>query len=285
MLLFVVVGCGSSSWIETPTCGLDAYGWSDDLLAHILAGDGSGAFSYDPVDAPRVSVDGAYDPSSGDFTWTELYDSDYYLSSREVEGYGTAYHDGDLDVLYTITTVDILDDESATDVRFKREGCGADWWSWPTGDDSTILHRTGEYNSATSFRWTAEDDTWDYEGELSSDLASSITYDAKDGNWEQTSETGNDGVSHTTFSGATYCLLSDTECEGETTIAFDGGEHYTATATSGGDAYAELDGTFKYNGDGVLTIDYAQGVSCDYTFDAGGCDTYSCDDGQKGSCS
>src|SRR4051812_11062603 len=96
--LLLLPGC--SSWIDQESgCGFAVYSWSDDLLAHILTGDGSGAFDYDPDDTPRNDIKGMYDPANGDYDWSESYANSYYIKHTDVSGFGTVYHNGNLDLL------------------------------------------------------------------------------------------------------------------------------------------------------------------------------------------
>jgi hypothetical protein len=284
MWLVFFVGC-SNGWVEEAACGLDPYDWSDDALGHVLQGDGDGAFSYDPLDEPRAEISGAYYPATGEFTWSVAYVDRSYLTGTEVEGYGTVYHNGNLDLLYTATSTDVLDNEGAAEVRVIREGCATEWWSWPEDDPDDVFYRSGEYTSETTLRWTAEADGGSYEGTYAADQSSTSDYEADDGSWEVGTTTSPDGTSVSAFAGASGCIIADTTCEGTQTEAIDGSVRYESVLWSDGEDYAEAEGDFAYDGDGELVIAYEVGVTCTFDFDEGGCDTYACDNGDEGSCS
>ena len=59
MLPTLLLAC--ATWIDKePACDKDIYTWSDDLMAHILAGDGSGAFDYNRLGGVENSVSRVY---------------------------------------------------------------------------------------------------------------------------------------------------------------------------------------------------------------------------------
>lgn len=281
-MLFVLLGC--ATWFDKGTaCEHQAvYTWSDDLLTHVLQGEGEGTFDYDPIDKPRERISGNYDFESGDFWWDEDFDGDYFLSSIEVEGYGTAFHNGDLDLLYTETTVDVLDEEVVTDYRVLREGCDVNIASWDHKDEEIedAFVQEGEYTSDDLLEWEASDQGVSYIGTLEDDLTRTLSIELDDGSYEAWTESDPDGTSTGGWIGECGDGLV---CEVEQKVDFDGSVTETWKVLQDGDPYATGEAEYDYDGSGELELDYGS-VLCTYTYKSSGKCTYSCDDGSEGDC-
>lgn len=281
MLLVALLGC-ASGWIDQePACDANPYEWADDLLTHILNGDEEGGFDYDPVDTPRAGISGSYDVSSGDFAWDVSYVQESYLVSQAVVGDGTVYHNGDLDLEAVITTTDVLDNVGITSSRFIREGCGSSSWSW--GEDQTAddaIEITGVYK-AEVYVWTAADDTWSYDGSLTSDLTETSHYLALDDSFEQTNVSFPDGTATQDIVGDESCS-DGYGCDGHWDFAIDGSYTFSYDLLDGQDVYCTVTGEYDYAGDGTGHYD-CDDYQCDLETVDGAC-TYSCDNGQKGDC-
>lgn len=291
MLALLLIGC--SSWVEKSSCNLDVYGWSDDLLTHILNGDGSGAFDYDPADIPRQQIVGDYKPGSGNFSYEVEYAGEYWLQSEEVEGYGTVYHNGDLDLRYEVTYTDRLDEEWTRSFDLEREGCAVTLQSWEgerdleENPDATIFVRQGAYDEATAFHWEAEDDNYDYAGGNRQNLSSTVSIEAKDGSYSSFSSTVPEGTSTETWEGACYQDSGDYFCAGTTDTAFNGDVEQAYTVELDGDLYAEMEWTYFYEGGAEGEVVYYEGndeITCEYEIDEDDNCTLSCDDGTDGAC-
>lgn len=281
-MLLVLIGC--ATWLdEGARCDHDPYEWSDDLLAHILHGDGSGAFDYDPDDVPRSRIAGSYDPESGDFSWDVTYVDSYWRQAESVVGYGTAYHTGDLDILYTDTVTDILGTTTVTDRRVNRAACDMQLWSWPDEDPTDVFEASGSYEDDSSFSWTSSSTDWTYKGSFRQNLSSTFHYVANDGTWDELHETAPEGTTELTSSGTMYCD-DGLSCETTGKLKFDGSYEATTTEYDGADVYATITTSQSYAGDGTAHYVFTSGVTCDVTYSASAC-TYTCDDGENGDCS
>lgn len=282
--LLPVLLAGCSNWIDrSPACKLDVYDWSDDLLAHILTGPGDGTFDYDPDDVPRQNLSGSYDYESGDFSWSVNYADDYWLVSTEVEGYGTAFHDGNLDVWYTETHTDILDDTWTDTWRVERKGCDVVAESW-MGGSSTSLVRSGSYKDDESYTWEGDLSGYHYFGGMRQNLSRTLGIEADDGSYVQASTAKPEGTSDTTWSGD--CYDTGYTCEATEHERFDGGRESSVTILdAGGDVYVVINGDYSYAGVGEEHWSFDDGTECDLVTDAGGDCVYSCSDGSDGSCS
>ena len=286
MLLALVLACGpqpAKNWIDSaPTCAYTVQDWSDDLLMYIAQGDGSGAFSFDPQDEPRTSLEGEYDATSGDFEWSVNFDGDYFLDAVSAEGYGTVYHDGDLDLLWQQVTRDVLDATSTDWVRLERYGCEVERLSWADGSDD-VFRVEGEYEDDTSFSWSADVPGYDWRGTMWSDATSRELIEADDGTYDYRTDTFADGTTESSFNLGCYDAYT---CVGEGETDFDGGSAQRFDVLDGGDLVASIVTAFDYAGNGTQTFTYPNGdvVSCDFTIASSGACSYRCDDGDRGSC-
>jgi hypothetical protein len=281
MLALALLGC--NVWFdEAATCSYNVYDWSDDVTAHILQGSGDGTFSYDPADEPRSGVEGWYDPSNGDFAWDVAYDGDYYLASAEVEGYGTAYHNGDLDVLFETVVTDILDVESRMWTRAKREGCDMTVSTWADGAEDEALVSVGSYEDDDTYKWEIDYPGYDWRGAFRRNQSRTEVIDADDGSYFTSTTYQADGLVETELESDCY---DGYFCVGTTELRFRGTEVGDIEVFDGDTSVATVIWEFKYDGDGSQTIDYAEGdtVTCEYEVDGSDC-SYSCDDGSDGSC-
>lgn len=280
LLALTLLGC--STWIDQePSCDQDVYYWSDDLLAHLLTGDGSGAFAYDPEDAPRTSIEGEYDPSDGDFEWVEKYDRGYYIARAEVEGFGTVYHNGNLDLLFTRTVTDMLGDVFATTYRVQRFECDMTVAMWAAdGDVEDAFVTSGSYADEAVWEWEADYPGYDWRGGLRKNLSRSERIESDDGSFYSFTTSKPDGETESDF----ISPCGDYSCEGTEVRRFDGSLEQDYTYYDGGDAIATAEGRYEYDGSGTLTIDIPGQGSCVYAYDDEGDCTYECDDGDAGRC-
>jgi hypothetical protein len=274
---------GCSSWIDQqPACEYDVYDWSDDLLAHVLTGDGSGAFDYDPADVPRKQLKGSYDPDDGDFDYETEYAGEYWIQSSETTGFGTVFHNGNLDLLFTTVARDILGVDLESTTRVQRNGCDMTIASWSGDDSSTALVMDGSYEDDSAWTWFAEVDGYDMRGGLRQNLSRSTTIEAPDGSYYSFFNETPEGTGEGDFEGW-YDIDGDAWGEGTNARRFDGSttNEITFYDEPGGSVVATYSDDFEYGGangswtwDDVTCTQVTQGDTC----------TISCDNGSEGSC-
>ena len=287
MLAIVTLLVGCSSWIDqAPACQKDVYEWSDDLLAHILTGPGDGTFDYDPEDVPRQSIKGSYDLETGDFSWDVAYADSYWLSATKVEGYGTVYHDGDLDLLYTAADTDVLAVTSRTNYRVTRSQCEMTVSSWTAADESDRVDHKGSYVDDDGYSWAGSDGTYDYQGGMRRNLSHTFGATAVDGSYDVSVATKPEGTADTTLTSADEaCYDAGYTCSASWKTRFDGGRdgNQTIRARDGG-TYATISFSDNYDGSGAAHWVFADGTTCDTESNAQGACAYTCSDGTEGSC-
>ncbi|MFN7145595.1 MAG: hypothetical protein ACK4YP_17600 [Myxococcota bacterium] len=281
-MIFALTLLGCATWIDQePACDQDVYHWSDDLLAYVLTGDGSGEFSLDPADEPRTSVEGGYDPTDGEFSWTEDYDPGFYLETAEVDGFGTVFHNGNLDLLYTRSVRDMLDDVYDTVFRVQRTGCDmtiATWGADGSVDDAFVME--GSYKQSEVFEWEADFPGYAWRGSMRDTLLRTQQIEADDGSYWSFTTTKPSGESTEEWTG----VCGDYYCEGQSVRNFDGTRDESYEAYDGDELVATITGEFEYDGSGEQVIAYVGGPECVFSYDADGDCSYECDDDTDGSC-
>lgn len=246
LVLAVLTGC--SSWIDQEAdCEYAIYDWSDDLLAYILAGDGSGAFELDPVDAPRTTISGEYAADDGDYEYDVEYDDDYWLKEQHVEGFGTVFHNGNLDLKHSVSSRDVLGETWAMFYRIQRNECEMAIASWADGDEANATTITGEYEDDTSFAWDMAYPGYTIRGGWDDTLAEWQLVAADDGTYRSESQTDpEEGETSYEYSAEGYQGSAkfrwDGSIIGEITFTDDG-----VTCTYGGE-YGDDECTYKCDG-------------------------------------
>lgn len=259
MFLALTLLAGCSSWIDQQqACEYDVYDWSDDLVGYILAGDGSGAFDVDPEDIPRKKVKGSYDPITGDYSWSTSYADDYYLLKSEVVGFGTAFHNGNLDLKHTNAVTDVLGQIFEIGTRTQRTGCDMSSSTWSGDDQTSAFTWSGSYQDDDSFSWTADVPGYQWKGGMRRNLSSTETIDAEDGSYYSFSESKPEGYTDT-----------------EWTLV-DGAYTYEATERFKFDGTTEGTQVISQDGETLDTCDYV--IAYDQTC------TYTCESGDSGDC-
>jgi hypothetical protein len=120
----LLTGCTSSGFaLRKASCDVDVAGLDRDLTYHLLQGDGSGTFDYDPAGDALDGVQGSYDLAGGDFAWTETGSAESYVDAVEVTGFGYANTNGDLDIIGTREATDVLGTVRESQFRIERVGC------------------------------------------------------------------------------------------------------------------------------------------------------------------
>lgn len=110
------------------TCAEPLHAWAGGLVTHVNQGKGDGEFDYAPLD-PRIDrIAGFYDLDSGGFFWNEYFVEDSQVSEKRIDGVGTIWNDGDLDVEYDVVASLPDDEEFEYRVRERRLGCDMQVW-------------------------------------------------------------------------------------------------------------------------------------------------------------
>lgn len=264
---------GCNKWIDQePACRYDVYDWSDDLLSHIRAGDGLGAFDYDPDDVPRGSVNGSYRAESGDYGWVTDYVMSYYVTVSRVEGYGTAWHNGDLDIVQTESATDVLSASSVRTDRVKRVGCGMVVESWSEDDQGDLFAQVGAYVDDTTFSWSSDVPGYTWQGSWHANLSRTETIEADDGSYYSSITTKPAGFAEGIIAWKESGYLYD----GTTRRRFDGGTETVVSQIRDGVVVAEVTTDTDYDGSGTTTYAYPDGSVCELTMTVSGYCTDSC---------
>lgn len=283
MIALLLVGC--SSWIDQPpACSYDCYDWSDDLLAHILTGPGDGSFDYDPVDVPRQRIAGDYKLGSGEFYWDVTYAEAYYVDSTHVDGYGTAYHNGNLDILYSETSIDMLGDEFVTWNRVVRDGCAMRIQTWSEDDQSDLIDAVGEYDSDDSYHWSYEIDGYEYSGGFRRNLSRTWNVSNEDNTYVVAYTYKPDGTGEGDLEYPCQLGGDPYSCRDAQKLRFDGGTEGTLEVADGADVYVAIDYDYAYDGEGSEHWEFSDGTTCDLDVGADGSCQYACSDGSNGDC-
>ena len=255
--LAAVVGC---TWVTEPAaCEYPVYDWSDDLLGYMELGGGD-AFSLDPVDAPRDRITGVYNFENGNFDHEVLYAADYWLTSTRSRGYGTVWHNGDLDLLYSSEVEDTEDEDWKTWTRLERSGCRVELTSWADGAEDAATTIVGRYTDADTLAFEWDTSGFSFERVQTSALDVTETGEEEGGNWSYESTfSAADGTTVSETETVTGDVVTTTEFE----QAFDGDwDVRIDVQISGEDAYT-VRCEAGYDGDGTRTVRDGDEVVCE----------------------
>lgn len=282
----ILAGClgGESFRIRDASCPADFTDWTGGLTYHLLQGSGDGSFSYDPEGDVEREISGEYDLSTGDFEWDVTYAPAHYRTSTQVDGYGYANTNGDLDVLYTVVDTDVLGASRSTEIRTIREGCEVDQLRRVDGAGYDIVH-SGTYAAGLYvYEDTVEVGSYSYalEGSLRSDHTLEADLEQTDSDYEYTGQRTADlleGSSRTDWEHRV--LAEDLIYAGYDETWMDGREHRHYSVDYEGDTIT-WDYTVDYRGNGTGT--YSQsGLQCDMTYQSWSC-TMECSNGNTYEC-
>lgn len=286
---------GGEAYFDDWACEHEVWDWYADPVQAVLEADDDGEFSYDPPGDVVTDRTGAYDFESGDLSWVSSYVDGYYGVSGEVEGYGTIYADGDLDLLYRSVFTDVLDEVSHTRVRVERSGCSATTKTWDIEAEDDLattpadepfewsLEIVSDTRVERSAAWQDGGEDWTAQGSTTSDLVSELSYGTTDG--DVLVET----VDYPDGTGTTYQEVHETDYDAFYTADeyLDGGRSIFSEAYDlSGDKTQECAYDLSYAGVGAgeCTFWTSQGVlSCDIAIDGEDCEldcgangTYDC---------
>lgn len=301
--LVLLTACGGNFVDNSPRCSHDVFDWFGGLVHHLDQGDGF-AFNYVPPEVNVARINGGYitENENTDFYWYKTYTDGYFLEKSTIQGIGTAYSSGDLDVLYVEDVVDSLEEEWRVVVREERGGCDGrrsvmygdqgdiDWADIQAGigDDASETVYTIMSSDRVEFTETYEPSKSISRvrvGAWSSDRSTQYSETWQNGNSEGSSEVSisPEGTSTEDF----WELYSDSDLEriGTSLTKFDGSVHSEYTqGEPGKEPEWEIVSDVNYDGSGLAVWTYNDGTVCDLVFKANGNCTYTCDNGQDGDC-
>ncbi|NOY26252.1 MAG: hypothetical protein GXP62_10310 [Oligoflexia bacterium] len=287
---------GSDAYFGDWSCQYQPWDWYGDTVQAALAADPDGAFDFDPPSELLTNRQGTYGFETGDLSWTSSYTDGYYGVQGALDGYGTIYGNGDVDLLYKTTFEDVLGETTARRVRAERQGCTSTSKSWDIGVDDDIETVPSE----DPFIWSTEivaddrveahaeqtnsDGDWTYDRVFSSDLSTTTTFStaAGDVSGETTFYSNGEGEATQTW------LSSDYDYDYQISYYIDGSRSILNTSYDAGttNQYSQCDYTLYYDGTGDGNCTYALDsgtISCDLsitetacTLDCGSDGTYDC---------
>lgn len=284
----LLVGCSTTEFVgDAPkACSADFTGWGGGLTTNILQGDGSGTFDFDPPGDVESRTHGEYNLENGDFWWVTEYASDDYRTRLFWDGYGTAWTDGDLDIVAEVEILYANDEVNLTRVYERRLGCDVDRRVVTADENEDLIEvESGIFS----------DGQYDYERTYrEDDLTLTVN-----GNWFDDQYRLEELDS---YQNGTYRLSYTEQSDSSGLVRRDFVERWTG-AGSRTDGFWELpttgvrnynytvsgefsDRKFKYevdldgNGDGTVKI---AGETCDVKVKKHKC-TYTCDDSDQQQC-
>lgn len=277
-------------------CEHEVWDWYAGPVQAVLEADEDGDFSYDPPGDVVTERDGSYDFESGDLAWTSSYAGDYYGVSGEVEGYGTVYPDGDLDLLYRSVFTDVLDEVSHSRVRVERSGCSATTKTWTIDADDDLaatpsdepftwnLEIVSDDEVERTASWSDSGEDWEAQGSFTSDLVNTLHYASASGSAIIDSVSYGDGTSSMTQEGHDSDYDSYYQIDG----FLDGSRSVANDVYEAGsdDLIQSCSYDISYAGEAEGECTFYQGsssITCDLFFDSEDC-VLDCDDGQQYSC-
>jgi hypothetical protein len=301
----VLAGCGLPL-----VCPKDPHSWYDQdnatyTLLNARFDSQKGSWDFDPIGKANSRRKGSYNLNTGDLAWVDSFDEDYWLIERKVDGYGTIYDNGNLDLLVKVTWKDILEDTWAQLLRIERTRCDAsitryefdpDWtvdhapaadgqigyWSEELRSDTKVTQYgevvgggTTTVHDVTCTQGVQRKDSWDYDG----GVATGTRTDKYDGTGTE------DWAQYAANSGADYDFIGTRDYYFDGSWLDEYGLYTPGTAVLRG----EWSILYQYDGAGSGTYTgYSGGnpdLNCDVTITAAGRCTASCDDGQDYDCS
>lgn len=300
-LVLLLLACqpgksGGEEYFQDWSCEYEPWDWYGDPVQAVLEADEDGEFDYDPPGELQVGRVGAYDFEEGDLSWTTTYLDDYYGVQGEVEGYGTVFEDGDLDLLYRSVFVDVLGEESHGRVRVEREGCSETSRRWEIGAEDDLdatpeedprewqVEIVSDDQVESTLQFSEDGEDWTWHTIATSELVTTTTFEAGSGDtWgEQVFQDDGTGTGTQTILGEDIDSLYQIEYrrDGSRRIV------YASTLAGTDEPYGACDYELSYAGEGSGTCSYeieGDTWECDITItpescelDCGSNGTYDC---------
>jgi hypothetical protein len=294
-----MTGCGGGFLDET-SCQYDVFGWYPGLSMYLDDGSDLG-FTISPEQSYIEKINGAFITNNADtdFYWYTTYSAPYFLTESTTQGIGTAYLNGDLDVLYVTDVVDTLGDTWRTARRETRSGCRGSYTiadtdetglSWGSIQSELEQYVSTEYTIASKDRvdfntsMSGTGYSWSEKGSVFSDLEETWVTEWSEGQTDYFSNANffPDGTRYSEWeqsdNDTVFVGIDDSAVNGSVT------SDYTI-AEIGKNPYARIHMVYQYNGAAAGTwTDMQSGTVCDMDITASGKCTYECDDGTSGNC-
>jgi hypothetical protein len=299
LLIFSLTGCGGG-FLDQTSCQHDIFGWYPGLSMYLDEGSDLG-FTIAPEQSYIDKINGAFITNNAetDFYWYTTYSGQYYLNKSTTQGIGTAYTNGDLDILYVTDIEDTLGDEWRTARRETRTGCsgsfttaetdisGLNWGSIQTEIEQYVsTDYTIASDDRVNFTSTSSGSgySWSQTGSVFSDLDETWVTEWTEGQTEYFSNANyfSDGTRYSNWeqsdNSVEYKGTDESGVNGSVT------SDYTI-AELGKNPYARIHMVYQYSGVAAGTwTDLDSGTVCDMDITASGRCTYECDDGSSGNC-
>jgi hypothetical protein len=302
---FLLSACGGGFVDSSPRCKHDVFDWFGGLVMHLDQGEDF-KFNYDPRYGNVDKVVGGYttENSNTDFYWYTTYSSGYFLRKSTTQGIGTAYVNGDLDVLWVEDVEDSAENSWRNVVREERGGCAGrmtslsanlgdiDWANLQTqiNESPTVLDYTivsPERVEYTRVYEPSNSEKWVRVGAWNSEFENHYSETWESGQQEGTNEVviRADGTSLNEFWVEYPSDSGKQERIGTREGRFSGAEHSEFTqGVVGKKPDWDIVSDMEYDGSGTATWTHKNGTVCDLDFEADGECSYACDDGTKGDC-
>ncbi len=298
-------GCGLDL-----VCPYDPHSWYDaenatyTLLESSVSGQ-TASYDFDPVGKANSRRKGSYHLASGDLAWVDSYQAAHWLEERKVEGYGTIYDNGNLDMLVKVSWTDVLADTWAELLRVERYRCEGNTTRYSFDPEWTIEHAPDP--TAHTEYWASEiksDTKVTLYGEYSSGSSKMVMnrtctdkilrtdeFDYGDGAYEGTSTYRYDGTGESHWAQWGAANNTDSDFVGDNEYYFDGSslQEY-GVYDAGSDSLAAF-WSMNYEYDGSAVGSYTgynaagnPSLQCDVTITTNGSCSAVCDDGNTYDC-
>jgi hypothetical protein len=299
-------GCGLDL-----VCPYDPHDWYDQhnatytMMNAGFSGD-RGGFDFDPVGKAATRRNGSYNLLNGNLAWEDWYDPGYWLESRTVEGYGTVYDNGNLDLLVKVSFTDKLAATWAELLRIERYRCEGsvtrydfepNWTvDTPPADNAYTEYWATEIRSDTKVTMYGEylsgNDKMVINRDCTEKTFMSDTFDFAEGGFVGTQVWKFDATGEREWDQWAGILGGSYDYHGNDEYFFDGSrtQYYGVYTKNTNDMVASWDMAYQYagSGSGTYTEYNAAGNpsrTCDITVTANGDCTGTCDNGTSITCS
>lgn len=292
-MLLYLVAC-APAWVEPPyTCEHDVVDWWEGNPAWLLSqaqADDDGVWHFDAASGygGMDRTEGYWDPSAGELGYTEHWIDASSREQTDLSLSGSMAAHGDFDLAGEVYAYDELGAVTAWTVAWTQRGCVTEQDAW-YGDDETPVERTWTAVDADTIEGTyayapfGAEIWWEETSTLTRDLVETVRAGWNDGSYVEDWVYDPAGTSDVTWADHSYADRG-WELTGEQRFALDGS--FVATTWDHLDGVLQRECTTEatYAGVGTATCyEPPADLTCDYAWDTTTC-TYTCDDGETGSC-